>query len=51
MTMEGQDRILDQKAAADQCPRGEAGQTVVFTNGVFDLLHRGHVTHSRRRFA
>ena len=46
MTMEGQDRILDQKAMADQCSRWrEAGQTVVFTNGVFDLLHRGHVTY------
>jgi len=24
------------------------GQTVVFTNGVFDLLHRGHVDYLRR---
>ena len=46
MTMEGQDRVLDRKAMADQCARWrEAGQTVVFTNGVFDLLHRGHVTY------
>lgn len=25
-----------------------AGQVVVFTNGVFDLLHRGHVDYLRR---
>lgn len=23
----------------------DAGQTIVFTNGVFDILHRGHVTY------
>ncbi|MGB0171150.1 MAG: adenylyltransferase/cytidyltransferase family protein [Flavobacteriales bacterium] len=46
MTMEAQDRILDRQAMADQCAEWrEAGQTVVFTNGVFDLLHRGHVTY------
>jgi len=34
------------------CPRGELGprvaalaQPVVFTNGVFDILHRGHVSY------
>lgn len=44
--MEGQDRMLDRQAMADQCVRWrEAGHTVVFTNGVFDLLHRGHVTY------
>lgn len=46
MTMEAQDRMLDRQAMADQCVRWrEAGHTVVFTNGVFDLLHRGHVTY------
>ena len=25
-----------------------AGKTIVFTNGVFDLLHRGHVTYLAR---
>ena len=29
-------RILDAR---------RAGQTIVFTNGVFDILHRGHVTY------
>ena len=44
--MEAQDRMLDRQAMADQCVRWrEAGHTVVFTNGVFDLLHRGHVTY------
>ena len=23
----------------------EAGETIVFTNGVFDILHVGHVTY------
>ncbi|MEY4750287.1 MAG: D-glycero-beta-D-manno-heptose 1-phosphate adenylyltransferase [Pseudomonadota bacterium] len=38
--------------AAKLCPRGELAQRVaalpqpvVFTNGVFDILHRGHVTY------
>jgi rfaE bifunctional protein nucleotidyltransferase chain/domain len=38
--------IFDAEAAARW--RGEqraAGRTVVFTNGVFDLLHAGHVTY------
>lgn len=30
--------------AAEACRRArEAGQTVVFTNGCFDIIHRGHV--------
>ena len=46
MTMECQNHIFDRQAMADQCTRWrEAGKTVVFTNGVFDLLHRGHVTY------
>ena len=46
MTMEAKDRILDRQAMADQCARWrEEGRTVVFTNGVFDLIHRGHVTY------
>ena len=28
-----------------------AGRTVVFTNGVFDLLHPGHVRYLQRRRA
>ena len=27
----------------------DKGETVVFTNGVFDILHRGHVLYCSRR--
>lgn len=38
------DKILDPGAAGDWVRRRrEAGQRVVWTNGCFDLLHRGHV--------
>jgi rfaE bifunctional protein nucleotidyltransferase chain/domain len=37
-------KILDPQAARTlRQSAGEAGQTVVFTNGCFDVLHRGHV--------
>jgi cytidyltransferase-like protein len=37
-------RVLTQTEAAEECSRAKAsGRTVVFTNGCFDLLHRGHV--------
>jgi D-beta-D-heptose 7-phosphate kinase/D-beta-D-heptose 1-phosphate adenosyltransferase len=37
-------RVLDaEQAARWRAELGEAGRTVVFTNGVFDLLHAGHV--------
>jgi len=46
MTMKAKDHILNRQAMADQCDRWrEEGRVVVFTNGVFDLLHRGHVTY------
>ena len=36
--------VLDRAAAVAQVAQWRtAGQTVVFTNGVFDLVHRGHV--------
>ncbi len=36
--------VLDRAAAAAQVAQWRgAGQSVVFTNGVFDLVHRGHV--------
>jgi len=36
--------VLERAAAAEQVASWRAaGQSVVFTNGVFDLLHRGHV--------
>jgi D-beta-D-heptose 7-phosphate kinase/D-beta-D-heptose 1-phosphate adenosyltransferase len=37
-------RVLDWNEAASERRRlTDAGKSVVFTNGVFDLLHRGHV--------
>ena len=36
--------ILTRPRAAEFCRRArEDGQTVVFTNGCFDIIHRGHV--------
>jgi rfaE bifunctional protein nucleotidyltransferase chain/domain len=40
-------KSLDELSAIAAAARAE-GQTVVFTNGCFDLLHRGHV-HTLRR--
>jgi D-beta-D-heptose 7-phosphate kinase / D-beta-D-heptose 1-phosphate adenosyltransferase len=37
-------KILDRAAAIDRCAQHRA-DTVVFTNGCFDLLHRGHVAY------
>ncbi len=44
MAFDAQGKIADRAAAAARAAdwRSE-GQRVVFTNGVFDLLHRGHV--------
>jgi D-beta-D-heptose 7-phosphate kinase/D-beta-D-heptose 1-phosphate adenosyltransferase len=39
-------RVLTRQAAADLAASLQAaGRVVVFTNGVFDLLHRGHVRY------
>jgi len=39
-------RVLSQPAAAEFSEQArDAGRTVVFTNGVFDLLHPGHVRY------
>ena len=39
-------RVLSQTDAADLCGQARAtGRRVVFTNGVFDLLHPGHVRY------
>ena len=46
MSMNLTARILDRAAMADRCAAWRAeGKRVVFTNGVFDLVHRGHVTY------
>lgn len=40
------DRVQRLTEMATQCAAWQAeGLSVVFTNGVFDLLHRGHVTY------
>lgn len=38
-------KILSPEACAQRMTSGEWGRPVVFTNGVFDILHRGHVTY------
>ena len=39
-------RVVDLGSLTDQCAKWQqSGLKVVFTNGVFDLLHRGHVTY------
>ncbi len=46
MMPESPGKILARERAADLCAEWhEAGLRVVFTNGVFDLLHRGHVEY------
>jgi D-beta-D-heptose 7-phosphate kinase/D-beta-D-heptose 1-phosphate adenosyltransferase len=46
MTLEGGGRIVSRTDAADYARSlREAGKSVVFTNGVFDLLHPGHVRY------
>ena len=46
MTMDLTARIQDRAAMADRCAAWRAeGKRVVFTNGVFDLVHPGHVTY------
>ena len=46
MTMDSGADTLDWDAMATRCAEWRAeGRKVVFTNGVFDLLHRGHVTY------
>ena len=43
---EANDRILDLPAMVNLCAKWRAqGLKVVFTNGVFDILHRGHVAY------
>ncbi|MGD9611545.1 MAG: D-glycero-beta-D-manno-heptose 1-phosphate adenylyltransferase [Kiritimatiellia bacterium] len=43
---EAEKKIRDRGALAQECARlRAAGQTVVFTNGCFDLMHAGHATY------
>jgi rfaE bifunctional protein nucleotidyltransferase chain/domain len=44
MTLPYQEKVLDREIAAQQVQSWrQAGQTVVFTNGCFDILHVGHI--------
>ena len=38
-------KIFSAKQSADKIAAGEWPKPLVFTNGVFDILHRGHVTY------
>ena len=42
-------RLMDRESRRVRRGVRAAGRTVVFTNGVFDLLHPGHVRYLRRR--
>src|ERR1700744_4495594 len=40
------DKICDQKSLKEKIVQWKLnGEKIVFTNGVFDLLHKGHVTY------
>lgn len=48
MRLEATGRVLSRSDAAAFAQRlRDAGKTVVFTNGVFDLIHPGHVRYLR----
>ena len=48
MRLEAPGRVLSRSDAAAFAQRlRDAGKTVVFTNGVFDLIHPGHVRYLR----
>ena len=38
-------KILDRDACAQAVRDGRFARPLIFTNGVFDILHRGHVTY------
>lgn len=45
MTARFESKILSPQACAQHIARGDWVRPLVFTNGVFDILHRGHVTY------
>lgn len=45
MTVRFESKILSPEACARRIASGDWPRPVVFTNGVFDILHRGHVTY------
>jgi len=38
-------KILARNACVQQVQAGDVARPLIFTNGVFDILHRGHVTY------
>lgn len=40
-----EDKIITPEAIVEKRQKGELPHPLVFTNGVFDILHRGHVTY------
>jgi rfaE bifunctional protein nucleotidyltransferase chain/domain len=45
MTARFESKILTRQECAAPLPAGRNAPPLVFTNGVFDILHRGHVTY------
>ncbi|MDX1408683.1 MAG: D-glycero-beta-D-manno-heptose 1-phosphate adenylyltransferase [Saprospiraceae bacterium] len=46
------DKIWDREAARAQCRTWrESGERIVFTNGCFDILHKGHVHYLQQAHA
>ncbi|CAM3753621.1 D-glycero-beta-D-manno-heptose 1-phosphate adenylyltransferase [Pseudomonas sp. S 311-6] len=45
MTIRFEAKILTREACIQAAGRGELPRPLVFTNGVFDILHRGHVSY------
>jgi rfaE bifunctional protein nucleotidyltransferase chain/domain len=45
MTARFEQKILTRQAVLNAVLTGQLTRPIVFTNGVFDILHRGHVTY------
>jgi len=45
MTARFERKILTRQAVQDGIVTGQFAHPIIFTNGVFDILHRGHVTY------
>jgi rfaE bifunctional protein nucleotidyltransferase chain/domain len=45
MTARFENKILTRQGCLDAIKAGQFARPIIFTNGVFDILHRGHVTY------
>lgn len=45
MTARFERKILTRQACIEAIKAGQFARPIIFTNGVFDILHRGHVTY------